>query len=125
MLVDARVLSELRVITSGHQAVFGAEHLRPLPDLRDFNLVDPIAPGIPNPVNRFVFEIGQGQSIELAAVERAELAVLRLEPLEKLGWEGSLQVLAEKRIRIVLISKAWRGLLKGHTLLDLAGNDNQ
>jgi len=70
-----------------------------------------------------VVEIGEGQPKQLSTVELAELPVLWLEALQQLGGQRAFQVLAQQRIRIVLISKSWRRLTEVHILLNLAETD--
>jgi hypothetical protein len=124
VLVNARVRAELGVVPGSDQTMLGAEDLSPLPHLGDLDLIDPIPPGVPDRVHGFVLEIGQRQLKELPAVELAKLPILRLDPLQELCWQGPLQILTQKGVRIVLISKTWRRLLEVHTLLNLAEHDD-
>jgi hypothetical protein len=103
--------------------MLGAEDLSALPHLGDLDVIDPIPPGVPDPVHRLVAEIGQRQLKQLPAVELTKLPILRLEPLQQLWRQGSLQILTQEGVRIVLISKGWRGLAEVHILLGLAEND--
>ena len=81
VLVNARVRAELGVVPGRHQAMLGADHLSALPNLGDFDVVDPIPPRVPHRVHWLVIEIGQRQLKQLSAAELTELPVLRLDPL--------------------------------------------
>jgi hypothetical protein len=103
--------------------MLSADDLSAFPNFGDVDLIDPIAPRVPDLVHGLVVEVPVRQLEQVPTAELPELPILGLETLEERRREGSLQVFSQEGVRIVLISKVWGRLTKGHTLLNLAETD--
>jgi hypothetical protein len=116
-LVDPGVGAEGRVIVArGHQAVLGRQALGPLPQRRQLDVVDAVAPRVPLREHRLVRQIGQLLLVQLAASQLAQGAQLVADPGPRSSGEVAVEVVPQQGIVVVLVAEDGRALQERHAL---------
>jgi hypothetical protein len=111
-LDEARMATELTVISRRHQTVTQGKAFRFAPEWSHFELIDAIAPGVPLPETRLVLAVRQLQAIQASADYVAELVEFVPEAAQLCLGELATQPRPEQGIVAELVAQLRRSLNK-------------
>ena len=109
-LMDARITTVRALIRNGDQTMLRGQLRSALPQRRDHDLIDAIAPRVPLHQPRLVQPILQLQLVKLAARKRAELVELRFDISKDFRRQRPCEVLPQKPVVAILIAETRWGL---------------
>jgi hypothetical protein len=113
-LVHARVSAVLALVRGADHALLGSDARGTLPQRRELDAIDAMAPGIPLLEARLVEALLDRLAIEVAAGELTDLVELRLDALQDIGRQRVSQVAPQDVVGRVLIPELRRGLIERH-----------
>ncbi len=101
------------LVGRGDDAELGRQSFGPLPERRDDDAVDALAPGVPLGQRRLIQPVGQLQLVQRAAGQLTHLAQRRRDGGQNFGRQAAAQVAAQDAVVVILVAQPGGGLVEG------------